>query len=145
MEDKKEYSVAIHLITPSIINSPQVLSERLGLPPSLFEPRDLSHRLKKKMGARVETEWLLESELERNASLDEHIDDIISMIPPGLNIRSNNQVKSTYLNIGVFFDSRIIAVPIIRFSGEGIKFFQDTFPHFTVEIDHYPCHEDEEW
>ena len=128
MKDTKEYSVALHLITPSIINSPQVLSDRSGLPPSLFEQRLFESPAKEKMELRVETEWLLESELERNASLDEHIDEIISMIPPDLNIKSNNQIKSTYLNIGVFFDSRVIAVPIIRFSGEGIKFFQDTFP-----------------
>lgn len=137
MKDTKEYSVSLHLITPSIINTPQALSDRSGLPPSLFEPRDLSHRVKEKMETKLETEWLLESELERSASLDEHIDDIISMIPNGLNIKSNIHIKATYLNIGVFFDSKVIAVPIIRFSGEGIKFFQDTFPHFTVEIAHY--------
>ena len=96
------------------------------------------------MELRVETEWLLESELERNASLDEHIDDIISMIPPDLNIKSNNQIKKTYLNIGVFFDSRVIAVPMIRFPGEGIKFFYDTFPHFEVEIAHYASYDEDE-
>jgi len=142
-KDTKEYSVALHLITPSVINSSQVLSERSGLPPSLFEYRELLPRFKKKMEARGETEWLLESKLERNASLDEHIDDIISMIPPGLNIKSNKQIKCTYLNIGVFFDSRVIAVPIVRFSGKGIKFFYDTFPHFIVEIAHYASYEDE--
>lgn len=136
-KDEKEYIVSLNLITPSAVNSPKALSKHSGLPPSLFEQRHFESPAKEKMELRGETEWLLESQLEKNVSLNEHIEDIKSMIPPGLNVKSNNQIKTTYLNIGVFFNSKIIAVPIISFSGENIKFFYETFPNFKVEIAHY--------
>ena len=124
----KEYIVSLNILTSSSATSEQ-LSEFLGIPDSMPIHRKIDRGLL----------WRIESDLEKQTPLNEHVNILISRLPSTISMCPNDFIQEIYLSIGVFHDSVTCTV---SFPNECLKFVLSKCPKMAIEIACYPCEEE---
>lgn len=82
----------------------------------------------------------LESTLDRNASLEDHINNIIANDDIAVIKQIHPQIKELYLNIGVFYDTATCTVIL---PNKSIVRLLSSFPQIDVRTVCYPCEEED--
>ncbi len=121
----KEYIISLNFITSSSVKK-KLISDQLNLKDDKIHCQKLENDML----------WRIESSLDKESSIIEHIGCIVSMVPSDLSSDFGELIKEMYIDIGVFYDTLTCSVSL---SGKCINLINKTFNNIDIEITCYPC------
>jgi hypothetical protein len=130
----KELLVSLIFVTDNNFLNARQLSEKLGLTDSLLKEKKWSPGRKPKDAMY----WILESQISETSSIEDHIENIASLIPENMRIAEDVSIKDVFLDIGSFYDSDKIAYCSFNFSTINLKRLMSFFPDLKLGITCYP-------
>jgi len=124
----KQYSVSITVRTKLDVTA-SVVSNSLGVDTSCLNQRCLD----------TELLWTIESVLCNYASLEEHMQSILSLFDSN-SVVNNNVISGIYCVVGVYYNT---ATCTINFTSKYLNMILSKFPEAVLEVVCYPCEDSE--
>lgn len=120
----QKYIVSLDFITPCTVPS-CALFDLLGLKRNVLISRKIDNDFL----------WMLESDIDEELPIINHIENIIKKINNTVLIKSHNFIKQAYVSIGVLYDEN---PPRVNLNSDWLKIVETKISGIGIQFDFYP-------